>query len=158
MRVAAILVCAVFGLQAQTAPALKLTGATAERGTSASVLISLVSAPGQPILGLQWELLYPSPQLGAEQSSFVAATAPKQVGKMLQCAGQPVDAGTFSYRCILAGGVAPIPNGPIAAVTFYVREGARTGPTTIRIVHAIGAPARDPSVPFEPVQANILIK
>jgi hypothetical protein len=41
--------------------------------------------------------------------------------------------------CIVAGGLKPIPNGPVAVVTYTVTKGARLGVATIRIDHALGA-------------------
>ena len=139
-------------------PALKLTGASAERGSEAMIAVSLTAPATQQLLAIEWKVLYPAPQLGIESGSLVASGGAKQAGKSLACAGRPMDSGTYAYTCILSGGRSRIPDGPLATMTFHVRESAHTGPATIRLVDTVAVTSSGQSVNIEPVQADVVIR
>jgi hypothetical protein len=139
------------------AQSLHLSAASATPSGTAAVTLSLESPPGKEPLALQWEVVYPSPQLGAEGSDFTAGQAAKASGKSLTCAGKPADADTYVYRCILAGGQKAIGNGPVATLTFHIRSAARTGTAAVQIQNAAGVSASLKKIDIGPAQVGIAI-
>src|SRR5262249_12261069 len=133
---------------------LRLTGGSVRRGESINLSLILESPPGKAPLALQWELAYPSPQIGAEEKDLVRGDAAGAAGKSLTCRGQAEDAGTYFYRCILAGGQNPIPNGPVAVVKCQARSRARTGVAAIRIRNAQAVSSDLKKVEIAPIRAD----
>ena len=100
--------------------------------------VTLTFMPGKEPVALQWEVSYPSPQLGIEDGDMAIGAAAKKAGKALTCQGRPQDAGTYVYRCVLVGGPERLSNGSVAVVSFRVRATARPGPTTVRLSNVLG--------------------
>ena len=139
-------------------PLLQISPAAAFRGDRAIVIVSLNAKPGSASVGLQWELTYPSVALGTEERELVAGGAALTAGKTLTCTGIADDVARYMYRCVLAGGSAPIANGPVAQIIFRVRETARLGPATIEIRNAMAVAADGKRVEIGPAHADITVQ
>jgi len=139
-------------------PALQVSPASAFRGDRAIIVISLNAKPGSPSVGLQWELSYPAVALGTDEREVVAGGAALTAGKSLTCNGIADDAAKYIYRCVLAGGSAPIPNGPVAQMIFRVRESARLGPATLEIRNAMAVAPDGKRVDVTPTRADITVQ
>ena len=139
-------------------PLLQISPAAAFRGDRAIVIVSLNAKPGSASVGLQWELTYPSVALGTDERELVAGGAALAAGKTLTCTGIADDVARYMYRCVLAGGSAPIANGPVAQIIFRVRETARLGPATIEIRNAMAVAADGRRVEIGPTHADITVQ
>ena len=143
---------------AEEAPALQISPAAAFRGDRAIIVISLNAKPGSPSVGLQWELTYPAVAVGTDEREVVAGGAALSAGKTLTCTGIADDAAKYLYRCVLAGGPAPIPNGPVAQMIFRVRETARLGPATLEIRNAMAVAPDGKRVDLTPTHSEITVQ
>jgi hypothetical protein len=121
-------------------------------------VISLNAKPGSSSVGLQWELSYPSVALGTDEREVIAGGAALSAGKTLSCTGIADDAARYIYRCVLAGGSAPIPNGPVAQMIFRVRESARLGPATLEIGNAMAVAPDGKRVDISPTRSDITVQ
>ena len=139
-------------------PALQISPAAAFRGDRAIVIISLNAKPVSTAVGLQWELSYPSVALGTDERDVMVGGAALAAGKTLTCSGIADDAAQYMYRCVLAGGSTPIPNGAVAQVIFHVRETARLGPATLDIRNAMAVAADGKRVDITPAHADITVQ
>jgi hypothetical protein len=139
-------------------PVLQISPAAAFRGDRAIVVISLNAKPGNASVGLQWELSYPSVALGTDERELVPGGAAVNAGKTLTCTGIADDAARYVYRCVLAGGSAPIPNGPVAQMIFRVRESARLGPATLEIRNAMAVAPDGKRVDIGPAHSDITVQ
>jgi hypothetical protein len=137
---------------------LTLSPISATPGSVAAVQLALDSSAGQEPLALQWELSYPSPKLGLEDGDLVTGSAASSTGKSLSCAGRVESASEYVYRCILAGGLKPIPNGPVALINFRVRPNAKPGPATVRIRNAVAVSIDGKEAPIQPNEADVTIR
>ncbi|MBZ5618896.1 MAG: AMIN domain-containing protein [Acidobacteriia bacterium] len=147
---------------AQSAPspqgALRISPASAAPGSTAAVRVELDFPLGAEPVALQWEISYPSPQLGLEEGDLVIGSAASSVGKSLACAGRVESAGVYVYRCVLAGGQKRVSNGPVALVNFRVRPQAQPGPATVRLSNAVGVSIDLSTVKIPPVEADVVIR
>jgi hypothetical protein len=143
---------------AEETPALQISPAAAFRGDRAIVVVSLNAKPGSASVGLQWELTYPSVALGTDDRELVASGSAVSAGKTLTCTGIPDDAARYMYRCVLAGGSAPIPNGPVAQMIFRVRETAHLGPASIEIRNAMAVAADGRRLDIGPAHADVIVQ
>jgi hypothetical protein len=139
-------------------PALQISPAAAFRGDRAIVVITLNAKPGGGSVGLQWELSYPSVALGTDERELVPGGSAVSAGKTLTCTGIADDAAKYIYRCVLAGGSAPIPNGPVAQMIFRVRESARLGPATLEIRNAMAVAPDGKRVDIGPAHSDITVQ
>jgi hypothetical protein len=139
-------------------PVLQISPAAAFRGDRAIVIISLNSKPGNASVGLQWELSYPAVSVGTDEREVVVGGAALSAGKTLTCAGIADDPARYLYRCVVAGGSSPIPNGPVAQMIFRVRESARLGPATLEIRSAMAVAPDGKRVDISPARAEITVQ
>ena len=137
---------------------LSITRGTGAPGGVASLVLSLQFPSGRQPVALQWELSYPAAQLGTGDNDLQPAQAATASGKSLTCAGRPKDAGTYLYRCILAGGKAGIGMGAIATVKFQIRARARSGAAAVRVSNAVAVYPDGKQSKLEPVQADVTIR
>jgi len=137
---------------------LILSPISAARGSVAVVRLELDSPGGQEPQALQWELSYPAPRLGIEDGDLIAGGVANAAGKSLMCAGRVESAARYVYRCILAGGLKPIPNGAVAVINFRVRAHAELGAATVRISNALAIPIDGKEVSIQPNQADVTIR
>lgn len=139
-------------------PALQISPAAAFRGDRAIVVISLNAKPGSSSVGLQWELTYPAVSVGTDEREVLAGNSAVSAGKTLTCTGIADDAAKYMYRCVLAGGLTPIPNGPVAQMVFRVRETARLGPATLEIRNAMSVASDGRRVEMTPTHSEITVQ
>jgi hypothetical protein len=138
--------------------ALKLSSVSAAAGTVAPMTLTLTSTAGQEPVALQWEISYPSPQLGTEDGAIAIGAAAKRAGKALTCQGRPRDAGTYVYRCVLVGGPEHLSNGSVAVLSFRVRATARPGPSTVLLKNVLGVSAAGEPITIDSSQADVMIR
>ena len=137
---------------------MQISPAAAFRGDRAIVIISLNAKPVSAAVGLQWELSYPSVALGTDERDVMVGGAALAAGKTLTCSGIADDAAQYMYRCVLAGGSTPIPNGAVAQIIFRVRESARLGPATLEIRNAMSVAADGKRQDITPARADITVQ
>jgi hypothetical protein len=117
-------------LQIQPEPA-----ADAHSGT---VVVRLDSLPGKEPLALQWELEFAGLALHMDFQNLAVGDAAKTAGKSIACtlvAREKRD--RFRYRCILAGGVRPIANGPIAIVPYTAERDGKPGHYPLKLSNGL---------------------
>src|SRR5581483_11185274 len=93
-RLAAVCLCvAMLGIRAGRSQDLTLSAepstASAKPGEINVVAIRLNAPDGKGASALQFELLYPSPQMGVEQDGIRIADAAQSAGKSIHCTGRP---------------------------------------------------------------------
>ena len=99
-------------------------------GETITVEISWAGAAVDPPGSLQWETLFPSQLLEADLAGPETGPAVKDSGKVLACTSRK----SYSYSCVVAGGRAPLPSGPVAIFHFKIKNDARPGSFIIRVV------------------------
>ena len=141
-------------LAAQT---LQLSHSTAGRGETGSFLISLEAPSGRGPVSLQWDLAI-SKQVVVGVRDLIPGSSAESAGKSLMCVAGTQDRDVATYRCILAGGVQLIRNGPVAIVKYVVAGNARTGKAPVRIEKALGASSNVSRVDFPKTEGHITIR
>jgi len=109
----------------------------APNGRNGALSIELLQAEGKEPVALQWEFSFPeSVQLDFKGASTEEAAAKAQ--KAIRCELLASRQGkTQTVRCILAGGTAAIPGGPIANLKFGGARPFRPGRYEVQIKKAI---------------------
>jgi hypothetical protein len=127
---------------------------TATSGSEAVLKLTL-SAVHLKLTAMQWDIVIPAEQTTLEVHSV--GEAGQSAEKVLQCAGDGRATGKIhTYRCILAGGVKPIPSGDVAELRFKIRRDA--GPIKVRIEHAKGVTADLKGTDFAPSEGTIVVR
>jgi hypothetical protein len=137
---------------------LRISPLTVRRGATGTLVLSLESPAGKEPVALQFEFLYPAPQLSVDDSGLVVAGAAQTAGKSVTCAGRPEDAGTYVYRCILIGGDKRLPQGPLVRIEFRVRAEAKLGRATVKLRRAQGVGADLKGLDLPSQEADVLIQ
>jgi hypothetical protein len=153
----ALLVLASAGLCAQS---LSMPPSTVTRGASGSLLLTLESPQGKAPVALQWEFTFPK-NVVVDLADIAAGSSAGSAQKDLTCRAveSAKDGGQGSvYRCILAGGQKPIPNGPVATIRYRVPLEVRGIAERVRVGKAIGATADLKTVEIEVAQAAVTVK
>jgi hypothetical protein len=153
----AILLLAFVSLRAQT---LLLPPSVVTRGASGTLLLTLQSPSGRAPLALQWEFTFPQ-NVAVDLADIVAGSAAESAEKSLTCRvfEKTKDSSPGSvYGCILAGGVRPIPNGPVAIVRYRVPAEIRQIAGRVQVKKAVGVTADLKKIEIEGVQAAIIVK
>jgi hypothetical protein len=133
---------------------------TVTRGASGSLLLTLESPQGKAPLALQWEFTFPQ-NVVVDLADIAVGSAAGSLQKALTCRAvdSAKDSGQGSvYRCILAGGQKPIPNGPVAAIRYRVPLEVRGIAEKVRVEKALGATADLKAVEIEASQGGITVK
>jgi hypothetical protein len=146
------LVC--FGLLAASlhlpAQSFSLSSTSAAPGDARlSFAISLKSPRERMPVALQWELLLPQTLPGVSQPEVSLAAAARKAGKSVTCAGMPGEAGALRLKCILAGGVTPITDGPVASLRLA--PGTFKGSVRIRLERGFAVMPDASEIPIKPV-------
>ena len=137
---------------------LSLSHTSAAPGATDALVVLLNSSMDNEPLALQWQISYPSPQIGIDNRQIAADNAAKSVGKKVTCAGKPEGASAYTYTCIAAGGTKPMHSGPIARFPLRVRETARTGMVTITLTGAMSVRAGGLSTKLADSTATLQIR
>ena len=154
---ALLVLASAYGLCAQS---LSMPPSTVTRGASGSLLLTIESPQGKAPLALQWEFTFPK-NVVVDLADIAAGSAAGSAQKALTCRAveSAKDGGQGSvYRCILAGGQKPIPNGPVATIRYRVPLEVRQIAERVRVGNAIGATADLKMVEIEVAQAAITVK
>ncbi len=152
------LACQLLGLPRPLfGQSLRLSAATASPGEEVAIEISLESPDGKEPLALQWETQVPG-ALRVIDCSLPEGAAVKELGKMLKCAATGNTAEAHTSRCILAGGVKTIPNGPLALLRLGIPRAAQPGPFRIRISEGIAVSKDLEPVPLPPADTLVTIR
>ena len=123
MRYAALVVVCT-GVWAQS---LQVSPSTTTRGALNSFLIKINSPPGKEPVALQWTLRV-ADGITITTRDVRAGSAAESADKSITCAATKQDAEKESaFMCIVADGLKPIPNGPVAVVTYTVTNGGTFG-------------------------------
>jgi len=150
-----LLACA--SLKAQI---LLLPPSVVRHGTAGTLLLSLQSPPGKAPLALQWEITFPQ-NVKVDLADIIAGSAAQSAEKFLTCRAfeKAKDSGEGSvYRCILAGGEKPIPNGPVAIVRYQIPAEIRQISGKVRVAKVLGVSADIKKIEMEGVEAAIVVK
>jgi len=116
---------------------LSISTDTVAPGGAATIGVSLNSPTDNEPVALQWQLSYPSPQIGIDSSQITADEAAKSADKTVSCAGQPEGPGIYRYTCIVAGGTKRMHSGAVALIPLRVRNTARMGTVTVVLTDAV---------------------
>jgi hypothetical protein len=133
-HIAGLFALAIVATPALRAQTIALTPASAAPGGAAVVEMWFNAAPDSPALILQFDVTFPARQLTLQSDGMAAAKGPLAAGKSLTCLGRWKKAPeTYVYRCMLAGGNKPIPDGAAVTATFQIPPGAKPGPASVQI-------------------------
>jgi len=142
------LLCVSANLWAQS---LQILPRPANESHARTFQIMLFSPKEAPPASLQWRISVTTGSAMAEgdiKPSIEAADSKKE----LYCAAAP-EKTEPTIVCIIAGAMAPIPNGPVAV--FRVAGAAGVQATTIRVYDIVGATAEGESISFPNAQLTV---
>jgi hypothetical protein len=107
------------------------------RSGPSSLVVTLLSAPGQEPVALQWKIRLGT-EVTAEVKDIVVGAGAAKANKAVTCApaAKPAADGLV-YNCILAGGVQPIANGPVFLVNYRLKETAAPQTLVVRVSDAM---------------------
>lgn len=131
---------------------LSLSSATVSPNGQGSILLSFHASKRHPATGLQFELIYSPGPLQITADDLVAGSAAFSSGKAVNCIQPPKQK---SYRCMVAGGSKPIPDGPVVIINFRVRGGTDSGTATVQIRSPIGVSPRLEKIELQGTEASI---
>jgi hypothetical protein len=139
---------AMAGLCAMAACAqtLSVPSVTGEAGKDVDVEIVFqnpangdVTAAARPAT-IEWLVSYPAQDLIISGTGPSIAAAARAAGKFLSCQGTWKKApSTYSYRCILTGGIDPVPDGTLATIRLKVRPNAKGGNRSVELDQIVAA-------------------
>jgi hypothetical protein len=127
-------------------------------GGAAVIVISLDSSTLNEPITLQWQMSYPSPEIGIDDDQITLDPAAESSGKSVTCSGKAVGPGTYIYSCTIAGGSKPIPGGRIALIPLQVRHTARTGTATIALTNIGTVSGGGQTAPLPDVETSLDIR
>lgn len=127
-------------------------------GKDGSMEVALESPAGKEPLALQWEFSFPAP-IQIEPGQAMAGPAAEGAQKSIRCAIQVNYRGAKNQvcRCILAGGLRPIPDGSVATVKYHVIQKTRPGKYEIGLKKAIAVTGENKKTPIKDSQAQISV-
>jgi hypothetical protein len=120
-------------LLAQT---LEFSSAGAPGGGRVTLEVALRSPAGKAPLALQWETTIPAGQLSLVDRNLPPGPALQATEKSLNCSvrvAKTKGSAEFTSVCIIAGGLAPIPDGVVALLRIQVAPDAPTGFHRLRV-------------------------
>jgi len=129
-------------IHAQT---LALSSPSAAAGAVIAAEITITTPAGSPQpASLEWTVTFPSRDLTLIGDGPTIDPVRQTAGKMLVCRGTWKKNMTYSYHCLLAGGVTPLADGPVAILRFQIRAGARPAvhPLELENLKAVTAAAK----------------
>ena len=120
---------------------------------SATFRIMLASPEKKAPVALQWRLSLPE---GVELKEIVPGAAAEAAQKSVTCSGPPAGSKTGAgpeYRCVLVGGQAALPDGPVVVVKCALRSGLREA--VVRVRDAVGVSVDSKQIPIAETQGTI---
>ena len=90
-------------------------------------------------MALQWDLSFP-PVIAVRIEDITIGKAGQAAGKSLTCAPRRPKQRSrrMRYTCILAGGPAPLSDGPVAEVRYRVQWDPKGAPAEVEIENVLG--------------------
>jgi hypothetical protein len=141
------------------AQSLQLSAPSAAPGEWVAIEIVMRPPPAKDILALQWEMDIPAKQLDlANERAMRAVIAVQDAGKSVPCAIPKESAEIRILRCILAGGLKPIPDGKITTLSLKILENPESGPIRVRLQNAVAVSRDLERVPLEPVETAVTVQ
>jgi hypothetical protein len=127
-------------------------------GRDGAIVVELESPPGKEPLSLQWDFSIP-PAVQIDPRSASEGEAAGSVQKSPQCAVQVDYSGAKSQfcRCIVAGGLRALPNGPVAIVKYSALGKTKPGRYEVEIQKAFAVASGVKRAPLKNVRAQIVI-
>jgi hypothetical protein len=151
--------CILFCVCALSGQELRISSVTACRGKPTSVSIALVSPKNRQPTALQWDLVFPSAQIHIQDGDWAANEGAIAAGKRLSCVRQlRRQPKGFAYKCILAGGGKPIPNGSVAIVKLVAVDAAGPAKPVLRLENIVGVVAGPKQLAIRPTVATITVR
>jgi hypothetical protein len=138
------------------AQSLHLRPTSAAPGEWAVIEITWQSSALQQLVALQWDARFPAAQLQGDPMMRLTLDA-RSAGKSLNCRAGIETRETETVRCILSGGLQPIPGGVLAVLSLKLRENAQPGTVRIRIEHMIGVKRDLGTVTLDPAEALLTV-
>ena len=138
------------------AQSLHLRPTSAAPGEWAVIEIAWQSSVQQQLVALEWEARFPAAQLESDPMMRLTLDA-RSKGKSLNCRARMETRETETLRCILSGGLQPIPDGVLAVLSLKIREKVQPGTLRIRIEHMIGVKRDLGSVTLDPAEALVKV-
>jgi hypothetical protein len=119
--------CLVWLVMPLYSQSLQIQADSVSRGQEGTAVIRLDSPAGKEPVSLQWEVHLPV-SIQLDPRRVVVAEAAAAAAKSVTCAMLVNRTGDIARcRCILAGGVKPIGNGPIAVLKYTPTGSVRPG-------------------------------
>jgi hypothetical protein len=126
-------------------------------GRESSFRIIFASSEDKPVVALQWDLLLPE---GVTLQAISAGEAAESVHKSVTCSKvtpeRKNDTVSQQHRCILAGGLTPLPDGSVAAVTCKLPAGLREA--TVRLKKVVGVSRDAKPIDIEEAEGTITVR
>lgn len=141
------------------AQGLTVTPAAAAPGEWAILSIAWHSPSGKLLSALQWDTRVASSQLQIPSDHTVRLTlTAADEGKSVACHAHSEGAASQILRCIVSGGVRPIPDGTIALLSLKVAAGASSGPTPVNFEHVLAVGPDLHSVALPAAQTTVTVR
>ncbi len=137
--------------------ALRITQSATDLKSPGVLSIFLDSAQDNAPAALQWELSVP-PVIAIDTADIKISKAAQAAGKSLTCARKAAVQRRSRYACILAGGQAPIPQGPIAEVQYHVEWETNGTPIRVTFEKILGVSVDLKRIEIADVSATIEVK
>ena len=115
---------------------LEFSSAGAPTGGRVTLEIALRSPAGKAPVALQWETSIPAGQLSLVDRNLAPGPALQATDKSLNCSvklARTKGTAEFTSVCIIAGGLAPIPDGVVALLRIQVAPDAAAGFHRLRV-------------------------
>jgi hypothetical protein len=138
------------------AQSLHIRPTSAAPGEWAVIEITWQSSPQQQLVALQWDARFPAAQLEGDPMMRLTLDA-RSAGKSLNCRPGIETRETETVRCILSGGLQPIPDGVLAVLSLKIREKAQPGTVRIQIEHMMGVKRDLGAVTLDPAEALVTV-
>jgi hypothetical protein len=136
-------------LQVQSGPVGR-----AQEGTAT---IRLDSPPGKEPLALQWEIHLPV-SIRLDPRQVVTAGAASAAEKSVTCSILANRTGnTTRCRCILAGGVKPIGNGPVVMLKYTLAPSLKSGRYELNLRNAFSVSKGMKNVPIKDAGVHVVV-
>jgi hypothetical protein len=120
--------------------------------------LSYAGAGPAAATALEWVVTYPASEVTLVGTGLAVGPTLQAAGKTLTCKGgwkkAPV---TYSYKCILAGGRDPVPDGVVATLHLQVKPSAKAGVHALDLDDASGVSADAKKVQVRKVSGKLSV-
>jgi hypothetical protein len=136
---------------------LAISRSSTDLKTPGMLVVTMSSPAGKAPVALQWDLWVP-PVIATSPADVTIGPAAAASGKFLTCAAKPYDrARRHGLRCvcILAGGEAPITDGPIAVIQYRAVWDPRGAEVRVALENILGVTENIVPIPIANVEGII---